>query len=425
MFLTPRILLLFALAGVFSTGAHAQSPAGAPASKQFQDRAEYDLFEAIRTDTNSATRLQKLDQWKAQYPNSAYGEDRLTLYLTTYAALNRARDAVNIAKEILALDPKNRTAQYYIMLLTRPLSATTTPSPELLELSQKATSDMVANIATPMPPLTPEQWAKARPEVETLAYTTLGWIAMQRKEWQAAEEDLKKSLTITPNNGETDYLLATTMYSQKTDNPADLPPALFYFARAAAYDGPNSLPPDARKQVLEYLQKAYTNYHGSSDDLDQLLQSAQDSPTPPADLHIRTREEIAEALRKKKEDDARQNPQLALWRSIKEALTGSDGANYFKTSMEGTLMPELSGKVVSIEPAVKPKTVVIAIEGAAGDAVLKFETPLPGKVEPGAILTFQASPVSYAVSPFVVTFSAEKANLKGWTGTTPRHTAKR
>jgi len=80
--------------------------------------------------------------------------------------------------------------------------------------------------------------------VETLAYTTLGWIAMQRKNWQTAEEDLKKSLAITPNSGDCDYLLATSMYSQKADKPAELPTALYYFARAAAYDGPNSLNAD-------------------------------------------------------------------------------------------------------------------------------------------------------------------------------------
>jgi tetratricopeptide (TPR) repeat protein len=427
---SSRLLIGFALAGVL---AYAQGTPGAPAGKQFKDRPEYDLFEAIRTDTNPATKLQKLDQWKSQYPTTDYADDRMTSYLTTYAALNRAQDAVNTAKEMLAKDPKNATAQYYIMLLTRPLGANGA-SAELLDLGEKATNSMVANIATPLPPLTQEQWEKARPEVETLAHTTLGWIAMQRKNWQGAEDELKKSLAITPNSGEIDYMLATAIYSQKADKPAKLPAALFYFARAAAYDGTGALNPEGRKQVLAYLQKAYNNYHGSAEGLDQLLQTAKASATPPADLHIRTREEIAEELRKQQEEEARKNPQLALWKSIKEALTGADGANYFKSSMEGALLPELSGKVVSIDPAIKPKTVVIAIEGDAADATLKFETPLPGKVEPGAVLTFQASPVSYAVSPFMVVFNAEKANLKGWTGTggatpakkpAPRHTAKR
>src|SRR6202171_2115558 len=130
----------------------------------------------------------------------------MTSYLTTYAALNRAQDAVNTAKEMLAKDPKNATAQYYIMLLTRPLGANGA-SAELLDLGEKATNSMVANIATPLPPLTPEQWEKARPEVETLAHTTLGWIAMQRKNWQGAEAELLKSLAITPTRGEGEHLI--------------------------------------------------------------------------------------------------------------------------------------------------------------------------------------------------------------------------
>jgi hypothetical protein len=46
------------------------------------------------------------------------------------------------------------------------------------------------------------------------------------------------------------------------------------------------------------------------------------------------------------------DPGLTLWKSIKKALLGLHGDEYFETSMKGALLPMLHGKVVKIEPAV-------------------------------------------------------------------------
>jgi len=195
---------------------------------------------------------------------------------------------------------------------------------------------------------------------------------------------------------------------------------MFYFARAASYDGPGALNPEGRKTVLEYVQKAYNTYHGSAEGFDQLLQLAKTNTAPPPGFKIVSAAEIAKAKEAAEAAEAAKNPQLAIWKSIKEALAGADGANYFKSSMEGSLLPEFTGKVVSIQPAIKPNTVLLAIADSTGkvaDATLKFEKPLPGKVEPGTVLAFQGVPVSYTVNPFMVTFNVDKEHLKGWTGT--------
>jgi hypothetical protein len=85
--------------------------------------------------------------------------------------------------------------------------------------------------------------------------------------------------------------------------------------------------------------------------------------------------------------------------------------------MKSALLPTLKGKVVSMTPALKPKTVVMALEdGTTPDATLKFETALPGKVDVGTELTFEGVPESYTASPFMVVFAVEKDKLHGWTG---------
>ena len=424
MFLTPsRLLSGIALAGVLALIPARMPAQGTPATqtgqKEWKDRAEYDLYDAITKDTNNATKLQKLDQWKSQYPSTAFIDERRMLYLTTYTALSRAADAVAVANEILAANSKDFTARYYVMYFTQALASAPNAPPEVLNQGEQAANSILAGIDTPPPNVTPEQWKAARTDVEVMAHTRLGWIAMQRKNWQAAEDEFKKAIAINPNLGEVDYWMGTVIASQK--NPDKQSAALFYFARAAAYDGAGALAPDFRKgTVMPYIQKAYHSYHGGAEGFDQLLQLAKANPTPAADFKIVSAAEIAKAKADVKAAEDLKHPELAIWNSIKEALPGADGATYFKSSMEGSLLPEFTGKVVSIEPAVKPKTILLAISdptGKVADATLKFETALPGKVEPGTVLAFRGVPTSYTANPFMVTFTCDKEHLKGWTGT--------
>ncbi|MGD0299077.1 MAG: hypothetical protein ABSE86_18380, partial [Bryobacteraceae bacterium] len=138
----------------------------------------------------------------------------------------------------------------------------------------------------------------------------------------------------------------------------------------------------------------------------------------PADaVHIKDAKSIQDEKDKAQAAADAANPQLTMWKNLKTALTGADGANYFESSMKGALLPTLKGKVVSMTPALKPKTLVMALEdGTTPDATLKFETALAGKVDVGTELTFEGVPESYTASPFMVVFAVEKDKLHGWTG---------
>jgi hypothetical protein len=89
--------------------------------------------------------------------------------------------------------------------------------------------------------------------------------------------------------------------------------------------------------------------------------------------------------------------------------------------MKGSEVPTLKGKVIKLEPAVKPKTILLAMEDKSNntttaDATLKFEMPLAGKVEEGTELSFEGVADSYTASPFMVVFLVDKDKLHGWTG---------
>jgi len=105
---------------------------------------------------------------------------------------------------------------------------------------------------------------------------------------------------------------------------------------------------------------------------------------------------------------------------------------YFE-AMKGALLPGDPGKakgvemfkakLISMEPANKPKTLVLGLEKPdVADVTLTFDEPLAGTMEPGAELQFSGAPVSWRRDPFMVTFEVdpEQKQLVGWTGTNPK-----
>ena len=418
-----NLLLAVAITGVIGLAparmfGQGDAPASQQPQHQWKDRAEYDLFDAITKDTNPATRLEKLQQWEKQYPMTEWIKERRTLLLTTFAAANRPKDAVNEAKEILAADPKDFTELYYTMYFTQSLYSQSQTA-DVLDGGEKAAQAILANIGTPPPNVTADQWAKLRPDLELMANVNLGFIAMQRKNWDAAETQFNKTLQLNPNNAQVDYWMGTVIASEKKLDK--LPTALFYFARAATYEGQGALPADVKKTALNYVQRQYKNFHGSDDGFNDLLASAKANPTPPAGFTIKNANEIAQAAAQSEEEWAKAHPEQALWKSIKMALTGADGANYFATSMKDAGVPTLKGKVVKLEPATKPKSIQLAMDDGTGnfavaDATLKFEMPLAGKVDEGTELSFEGVPESYTANPLMVVFNVDKEKLHGWTG---------
>jgi class 3 adenylate cyclase len=243
--------------------------------RTWKDNAEHDSYDSITRDTNPKTRLEKLQQWEKQYPQTDWINERRSLFLSTYFALADAKNAPEIAKEILveALAGNN-------------------PTPEILAQGEKAATALLASVDTPPPNFTPEQWKSQRPKMEELGHTTLGWIAVQRKNWGLAESELGLSLGIDPNNANADQWLGAAILAE--GRPEKQSQALYYFARAAAYEGPGAVRADERSRILVHVREQYKGYHGSETGLDDLVKQAASAPLPPSDFKVMSAREIAE-----------------------------------------------------------------------------------------------------------------------------------
>ncbi|MGP0070465.1 MAG: tetratricopeptide repeat protein [Bryobacteraceae bacterium] len=396
----------------------AAAPSSTAPQKNWKDRMEYDQFVAIQNEKDAKARLGKLQQWEKDYPTSEWASTRRTLLLTTYAAVNDGKNVFEEAKQILAMDnPKDFTANYYIMLFTQPLYGQN-QSPDILDLGEKAAKSVLDSLDTPPPGVAADQWSKLRPQVEVMAHKNLGFIAMQKKDWAGAEAELQKALALTPNDATVDYQMGTSVASEKKVDR--IPVALFYFARAATLDGELALPAAGKQQAMTYVQKQYKNYHGSDEGFNDLVAAAKANPMVPKDFTIKNANDIEKEKFANEEEYNKAHPSEALWASLKMALTAPDGDKYWEM-MKGSMVPTLKGRVVKIEPALKPKTIVLAMEDktnntTTADATLKFEMPLAGKVDEGTELTFEGVADSFTGNPFMIVFTVDKDNLHGWTG---------
>jgi len=291
-------------------------------------------------------------------------------------------------------------------------------APDALDAGEKAANSLLANLDSAKPANVPEEtWKKDKLGLESMAHTTLGWAAMQRKNGEAAEKGFAAALEANPNNAQVAYWMGTTILAQrKAERQAE---ALFYFARAAAMDGPGALAGPVKQTADQYFTKLYTTYHGDTSGIEDIKKYAAANPKPGADYKLLSKLEIS-AL--KDQEFAKQNPQLALWMRVKESLAADGGEQYFAQHVKDTALPALRAKIISHKPAKYPKEIVVGIEkGDVAEVTLKLENPPKGAVmaAAGTEIEFEGTPVAFTREPFNLTVEVEAEKLKGWPAPPP------
>lgn len=376
---------------LLAAGAFAQAPAAkAPAVK---DQGEYDLTQAVTKEKDPAKQLELLRQWEQKYPDSDF----------------KGRREVMMAQADSQIEAKGQQPG---------------ATPADMDAAQKAAQDLLDNmnkyLAAENKPAgaSEDAWKQAKQTLELQAHTVLGTIAMAKKTPEGdatAEKEFKKVLELSPGSASIAYTLGTLILRER--NVARIPEALFYIARSVEITGPQALTADGKKSAEAYLEKAYAGYHGNDMGLDDVKKVAMTAAVMPADFKIESVTDIA----KKQEGDAAAfaaaNPDIALWRQIRGALTAPDGAMYFMMIKDSEVPPAgqagftmFRAKVVS-QPS--PKELLVNVDNAAGDATLKFETPLKGTVDPGTEFKFKGVIDSYVPMPYMLVLTADKDDIDG------------
>jgi hypothetical protein len=407
---------------VVAQNAGAQQPGGAqqPAGqekKNWKDRAEYDLYIKITQTQDPKARLQLLNDWQQKYPQTDFQAERSQAFIATLGQIAQAdpsqrQPLIDKCEEALKADPKNFTAAYYVTLIGPQLGGNN-PSPTLASQVQSAAHTVLDQVdSMKKPGMSDADWAKAKNQIVALAHLGLGWAAGANKDFATAENEYKASLEANPDQGTVSAAYAKLLIDQKK-----YPEGLFEYARAAQYTGPGpALPEATRKQLLDYFNKAYKDYHGNMDGADQLLAQAKTNALPPGPLNITSQADIANKQAEETNKRIESDPKFKLWYTIKQNLTGDQGDQFFNSSVKDAEIPggaegvkDFTGTVISIDPPDRPTKVVLGVEDPTKpDTTLEFSQPLPAsaldKIKVGQTLEFSGVADSYTKDPYMLTF---------------------
>jgi hypothetical protein len=361
------------------------SQAAPQAGPTWADPNEAAMGIAADQATNPAQKLDLLKKWEQQYPNSALKNKRTGMM--AYALLSIVGAAYGKPAGDPAIAPGQKDAK------------------QLAEHFDEYFDDAVRPAGT-----TPEQWTAIKKTVGMQVHLVLAWIAQVQKDDAAGEAECRKVLAIDPTQALCSYQIgATILHEMKESNTLTrYPEALYHLARSLWVTGPEALPATIRPTAEKFLKSNYTNYHGSTDGLDDLIAQTSPSPFPGADFQILSVNQLA-ALRQKDHDVwAQQHPELNFWETIKAAL--EDKGDTAFAGLQGVLFPPVGSDSYN-GPAMFSATVVstpstkqllVNVDNSAGDAVLKFDENIKGDIPAGTAIRFKGVVDSYTKDPAYV-----------------------
>lgn len=380
----------------------------AQAQRNWKDRAEYDLYVGITQAlqaNDGAKALAMLKEWTEKYPQSDYADTRPALKLNAHKAANDPKGMLAAADEITATNPNDITANYWVCTLM-----VTNPQPSAEDLTRAAKSgDVLSKLAKPAE-IPDAQWPAIEKEMKSLGHKCAGYVAMQRKDNEKAEQEFVASLKVKAEDAQINSMLGNVILAQK--NPAKQSDALFHYARAASYTGQGALPDAARQQLETFFTNAYNRYHGEdAAGLQELRTLAKSQPLPPAGFKILSEaEKLAAADEKMKTEQ----PQLYFWMRLKDALTADAGPAYFEGSMKDALVPQpeqapLKGTVLEASR----KTAKLALsDGSTAEVTLVFDPALKSDLAAGSVIEFWGIAQKLSRNPFMLEFLIDGENGK-------------
>lgn len=177
------------------------APAQGPAIKrqpQAQTQDEYKAYQEAATKPDPTSLEQAANDFAAKYPTSELRSVLFQREMTMYQASNNAEKTIEAGKKVIAIDPDNAAALVTVALVI----ANKTRDNDLDRDERMAEASKYANHAlevidngTGVPAGTPEDKVPMFKElVRSMAYSSLGTVEFNRKNYAQAETYLRKSV---------------------------------------------------------------------------------------------------------------------------------------------------------------------------------------------------------------------------------------
>ena len=425
-----RSLLMTILLASFAVGgpvAHAQD---ASAAQWKGGRPEYDAYmaiiQAVQAKDNAKT-IEAADKFLGQFPESAQINTVYQAKLQAYQGMNDTAKTEETANKILELDPNNLRAILVLSYLFPRTYNQQQKDPAKLDKAEATVNKGLEQLEKMQPAANqpPEQFEQQKRQTGAVLYETGGFVALQKEDYAAAQERLMKNLQASPNNALGFYWLGLAYLTPKPSDGSPKPTGeydkgFWAMARAVSLTGPTALPEALKTSTKDYLDKLYEGRHGSKDGLDELLTKAAAEPSPPADFHVMTAEELAPPEPEPEPEPVKREltvkmDDLVTFDDIQSHLTagGQKEADTWEL-LKGAGLP-LPGKVAKAA-ASGATTVLVAVTPALWqtpgkyDVELTLAAPLGKALTAGSDVNFEGTLEAYTPKPFLLKMTEGKIN---------------
>lgn len=430
MFRDRSIVLILVLVGVLGLS----GGAGAQQSDYQKKVEEWNAYQDIVRAQDLNQRMQAIESFLKAYPQSQYRPYVYFTYAETASAAQKHLETVEAVDGFLGmnrdqviktyresnpnLDETAVNSIFYRLYVLNTLSflqgfRENLPNAEAIaanaaERAQKGLEIhpvLYAKVQTPQG-VTAEQFEQIKKQEEAAFHNVLAFVAFRKKDYATAAKEYVQLVGTDPNNPQLNYQLALSYLQQQ---PPQWEPGLWALGRSTVLNTKNQ---DALREALAKNMAAFQGVADvacAADQTQDLLDLAQQSPTPPADWKLPSSTEIA-ALRE----------QLNVAKLIDGLKQGGEAAHVTWLAGCHLPFPEIPGVVVGIDNSSADGSVRLSL--AITEESAKAETPdvellVNGQpevkgVKKGYGLRFTGVLTSYQQDPFLLKLSEGEINAE-------------
>lgn len=241
-----------------------------------KDPAEYNAYTNAVGQSAPAQKAAAIEQFLTTYPNSVVKESMLEQLMAAYQQSNDVPKTLDAAKRLLAVNPNNLRALFFVVYLEKAQSA---QNPSLLDdAAAKAQTGLGASKPANM---TDADYQKLKGIATPVFNDTIAADDVAKKDYKDAITSYTAELKSYSDPAQTQSgagLLATyslgNAYVQQ--DPKDLVNGIWFLTRAAQF-----AQPPYKDQIEKAAEYWYNKYHGGMDGFDAIKTLTQSNLFPP------------------------------------------------------------------------------------------------------------------------------------------------
>lgn len=238
----------------------AQTGAAAPATGQHQPQAkstdEYTAYNAAAAKTDPAQLEAAADEFAQRFPDSELKELLYVRAMNIYQQQNNTGKVISAGRKAIAINPNDPIP---LVAVASALVMDTHDNDldrdgryaEAGKDAQAALDNVDTGLQVP-PGVSPEQIAGAKANLRSIAYDSLGVIAMNKKDYATAEQSFQKAAELMKEQPDAVVYLRLSVAQ---DNQGKYPQALDAANKAVQYSPDGSAEKNLSKQQQARLQK--------------------------------------------------------------------------------------------------------------------------------------------------------------------------